>query len=115
MPAITDPNASLEDRARSYLDANCAQCHRPGGTGITFDARYDTPLADQHLINAPAAVTLGLSDARIVKPGDIGRSILNQRLISVVPTVKMPPLSHNQVDAHAAQVASEWINKLPTK
>jgi uncharacterized repeat protein (TIGR03806 family) len=115
LAAITDSKASLENRVRSYLDVNCAECHRPGGTGITFDARYDTPLTDQHIINAPAAVTLGLNNARIVKPGDIGRSVLYQRLISVVPTVKMPPLSHNQVDAHAAQVASEWINKLPTK
>ena len=54
----------------------------PAAAGITFDARYDTPLADQHLINAPAAVTLGLNDARIVKPGDTGQSVLYQRLIN---------------------------------
>jgi len=112
--ALTDLKVPLEDRVRSYLDVNCAECHRPGGFG-NYDARYDTPLADQHIVNAPAAVTLGIADARIVMPGDTGRSVIYQRITSTVPTVKMPLLSHNQIDTRATQLISDWISSLPVK
>src|SRR5262249_8508642 len=46
-----DLSRSLEERARSYMDANCAYCHRPVGTVAYFDARYDVPLERQGLIN----------------------------------------------------------------
>jgi hypothetical protein len=110
--SVTDLKAAFPERARSYLDVNCAHCHRPGGVG-NYDARYDTPAASQNIINARAAVTLGLNDARIVKPRDAQQSLLYQRITTIVPTVKMPPLAHNLVDASAAQVLSEWINNLP--
>jgi mono/diheme cytochrome c family protein len=112
LSALTDANTSPDERVRSYLDANCAQCHRPGGVG-NYDARYETPVADQHIINAPAAIPLGLANARIVSPGDVDHSVLYQRLISTNLTVKMPPLSHNRIDARAAQVIGDWIRQLP--
>ncbi len=112
LSALADTTTSLEQRTRCYIDVNCAECHRPGGVG-NYDARYDTPVVDQHIINFPAAVTLGLKDSRIVAPGDIGRSVLYQRMISTNATVKMPPLLHNQMDSRAAQIIGGWISGLP--
>jgi hypothetical protein len=114
MAALTNAGASLEQRARSYLDANCAQCHQPGGNGPTFDARYDTPLNDQHIIDVLAVKgNLGYDNVRIVAPKDVWRSSIYDRMNSLNPAVQMPNLARNVIDTNAVQVRSDWINSLP--
>jgi len=113
LSSLTNLAVSLEERARSYIDANCAQCHRPGGSGPSFDARYDTPLASQNIINGILTKgDLGYDNARIVVPKDIWRSILFQRSDSTDSTIKMPPLARNLVDTSAMSVLTDWINSL---
>src|SRR5262249_52747986 len=58
---ITNTAAPLQLRVRSYFDANCAQCHRPGGAGAFFDMRFDTPLRKQNLVNGPVANQMGIA------------------------------------------------------
>lgn len=114
MVAVTDTRAPLELRARSYFDANCAQCHRPGGVEAFFDARFDTPLKDQNLIEGPVANQFGLPGARIIVPGDTNKSILFRRM-SIVGNQQMPPLAKNVVDEKAVAVVAGWIQSLPRK
>ena len=113
MVSLTNFTASLTNRFRSYLDANCAQCHRPGGSGPSFDARYDTPLASQNIVNGNVLGNLGYDNAHVVTPRDIWRSILYQRANSLDPLIKMPPLARNLVDSNAMAVVAAWINGLP--
>ena len=109
LAAITNLSASLEQRARSYLDANCSQCHQPGGTGPTFDARYTTPLASQNLINGG----LDSDGFAMIVPKDIWRSEIPPRMNTNTPAVRMPPLARNLIDTNAVQVMFDWINSLP--
>ncbi len=109
---ITDETASLEFRVRSYLDANCAHCHRPSGVPAFFDARFDTPLNSQGLINGSVVNSLGIPGAKIVVPTDLGKSVLYQRDNSLA-AIKMPPLAKNQIDDEAMAVLAAWINALP--
>jgi uncharacterized repeat protein (TIGR03806 family) len=109
---LDDTTRSLEDRARSYLDANCAQCHRPKGTVAYFDARYDTPLADQNLIGGPVLIDERIDDPQIIAPNDIWRSILYMRT-DTTEAFKMPPLARNTVDRQGMKLLRQWIESLP--
>jgi hypothetical protein len=113
LSALTNVGASFQERARSYLDANCSQCHQPGGTGITFDARYDTPLPAQNITNYPAQFSLGFDNACVIKDMDIWRSMIYQRMNTTNAATKMPNLARNLIDTNAVQVMAEWINSLP--
>jgi uncharacterized repeat protein (TIGR03806 family) len=115
LSALTNLTASLEERAHSYLDANCAQCHQPNGpvTHANFDARYETPLTNQNLINAIAQSNLGYDNAKIIAPQDVWRSMIYQRMNTTNDIYKMPPLARNLIDTNAVQVFSDWINSLP--
>jgi uncharacterized repeat protein (TIGR03806 family) len=111
--AGSDDNArSLQDRARSYLDANCAQCHRPGGTVANFDARYDTPLEKQSLIDGPVLIDQGIDRPRVISPHDIWRSIAYMR-VDTVGDIRMPPLARETIDQKGVQLLGEWINSMP--
>jgi uncharacterized repeat protein (TIGR03806 family) len=112
LAAANDFSRSVEDRARSYLDANCAYCHRPGGTVAYFDARYDTPTPRQGLINGAVLIDEGLDRARVIAPNDIWRSVALVRIGSL-EGLKMPPLAHETLDQTGLEILRAWIQSLP--
>jgi len=106
-----DTSRSLGDRARSYLDVNCANCHRPGGTVAYFDARYETPLEKQGLIEGPVLIDEGIDHARMVAPNDRWRSILYLRA-NTMEGYKMPPLARQTIDHEGMNLLRQWIESL---
>ena len=111
--SINDQTKSVEDRARSYMDLNCAYCHRPQ-TGIrgNFDLRLINSLAQTNLLGAQPNNSLGIPGESILIPGDTARSILYQRVHSIDPAIMMPPLSKNRVDEQGVALLEEWILNL---
>jgi mono/diheme cytochrome c family protein len=107
-----DEKQPLVDRARSYLDANCAQCHRPGGAPGYFDARFETPLALQNLINGPVLINMALDRARTIAPHDPWRSIILNR-VTAHNDLRMPPLAHERVDPAGEKLLRKWIASIP--
>jgi uncharacterized repeat protein (TIGR03806 family) len=112
LAASDDKSRSLEDRARSYLDANCSQCHRPGGTVAGFDARYSTPLDRQELLNGAVLIDQGIDRPRIISPHDIWRSIAYMR-IDTVGDIRMPPIDRETIDERGVALLRDWIDSMP--
>lgn len=112
--AIEEPTATLDEKARSYLDLNCAYCHRPGGTGdrAQFDLRLFNSLQQTGLLDAGTNTPIGITGERILVSGDASKSILYHRTNSADPRIMMPPISKNKVDEKAAKLIEDWINKL---
>jgi hypothetical protein len=102
----------VEDRARSYLDANCSHCHQPGGTVANFDARYDTPLDRQEVVDGPVLIDQGVDRPRIVAPHDPWRSIALMR-VNTTGDIKMPPLARNTLDRSGIDLLNQWIMSMP--
>lgn len=107
---IDDPHVRLEDRVRSYLDANCSSCHRPGGARAKFDARFETPLAEQGLLDGELFTQEGLEEPAVVVPGQPHRSMLIHRLMH--HSKRMPPIGVQTRDNRAIAVISDWIDRL---
>lgn len=54
LPDWSDETVSLEERARAYLDVNCAHCHQTGGSynqsfGDSFQFTYETPYEESNI------------------------------------------------------------------
>lgn len=112
--SLSDRSATLEKRARSYLDINCSHCHQPEtATQASFDLRLQVPPWYQELINVdPSHSDLGIAGARLVSPGSVEKSILFHRTNSLEPGVAMPPLAKNVIDSAAIELLREWIESL---
>jgi uncharacterized repeat protein (TIGR03806 family) len=106
--AHDDLSASIEDRARSYLDSNCGYCHRPSGVRANFDARSTTPLSQQGLLFGQVIEHFGSGD-KVFFPNDPSRSVAYLRM-NRVGEGAMPPLAKAVIDDSGIAVIEEWLD-----
>jgi glucose/arabinose dehydrogenase/mono/diheme cytochrome c family protein len=112
LAAADDTSASLEVRVRSYLEANCAQCHRSGGAALgNWDARFSTPTSLAGIIDGALVNNGGDPLNRVIAAGDETHSRMLQRIAGNGAT-RMPPLATNVRDSAAEQLLSDWIQAL---
>lgn len=118
LASATNTDATLEFRARSFLAANCAQCHQPGGTAqrASWDARITTSTATAGLIRGLPVNNFGSANNFIIAPQSPTNSVLftriSERGLGSLPSIQMPPLASNLADTQDILLVSNWITSL---
>lgn len=112
---VTDLDAPVDLRARTWLAANCAHCHRRrGGGSVTIKMDLATTLEDSDLLAPPEKGSFGISDAALISPGDPYRSILYYR--SVTSGIgHMPMIGARTPDPTGTRLLHDWITTLEEK
>lgn len=105
-----DESLALVSRARSWLHANCAHCHRENGGGsVPLILNAELGQDELRALNEkPTRGDFGMKDAKVILPGSPWKSVLLHR-IATSGTGHMPPLGPRDVDEHAIGFMAEWI------
>lgn len=117
LPVWNDSNdGTLEQRARAYLEINCAHCHSETGraraTGLQLMASQALN-ANYGLCKPPVAAGTGSGGLKWdIVPGDAANSILVYRMHSNDPAVRMSELGRSVVHTQGVTLVEEWINNL---
>jgi uncharacterized repeat protein (TIGR03806 family) len=118
MAVWNDPSTgTVENRARAWLEANCAHCHNPAGPARTsgLDLRVvqsDTFKAGVWKMPIAAGKGSGGRWYDIV-PGHPDKSILTYRIESIEPGIMMPELGRRQIDREGIALVRSWIEGMP--
>jgi uncharacterized repeat protein (TIGR03806 family) len=111
-----DPLANIDDRAKAYLDINCAHCHNKVGQAQTSGLYLDWKQSDHTAFGfnkSPIAAGRGSGDLKYdIVPGKPEESILLHRMKSTDPGVMMPELSRSLVHNEGVELIREWIKRM---
>ncbi len=113
-----DTSEDLNDRARAYLEINCAHCHKPTGpaytSGLFLNIENESP---EHLgiCKSPVAAGKGTGGflADIV-PGNHAASILPYRIASNDAGIRMPEIGRSIVHKEGVALINAWIDSMQT-
>ena len=111
-----DESAELDGRARAYLHANCAHCHRMhAGGSVLSQMHFDLPLEKTNMVGArPSQGTFGIHAAQVIAPGDPFRSILLYRMAKLGGG-RMPHIGSTEVDRVGVGLIHDWLRQMPNE
>ncbi len=108
-----DPGSSITDRARAWLEVNCAHCHRPDGQGKTSGLHLAVDVTAALALGvgkAPVAAGKGSGGRRFgIVPGKPDESIIVFRIESTDPGIMMPEMGRKLAHTEGVALVRQWI------
>ena len=115
-PDWEDTSEPLEDRAKAYIDINCAACHSPGGfasNSALFMEYWRDVDTGYGLCKTPVAAGAGSGGlSYAIVPGDPDASIVAYRMDSNESDVAMPEIGRTVIHTEGVALVREWIASL---
>ena len=113
LPNAYDQSADLEARTRAYLHVNCSVCHvKDGGGNAKLQLKFGEEIKETKLIDElPIHGSFGLTNSRIIAPGDPYASVLFYRL-SKLGRGRMPHVGSRLIDQRGLDLIHDWIRTL---
>lgn len=111
----SDTSQDLELRVRSYLDINCAHCHKEGSHCDYRPIRLafnETTVASNLGICIAPEEQIDNALTNIIAPNNINRSVMHFRMNSTDEAVKMPLIGRSIVHTEGVELLEDWINTL---
>src|SRR5207253_7041816 len=108
-----DPKQEINARARSYLHANCSQCHvEAGGGNALIELEFNTKRERMRVFGIkPLHHTFEVPGAKLIEPGHPEKSVLYLRMARRTQG-QMPPLATVEVDREGTQLIHDWIKSM---
>lgn len=117
LPVWNQPGSgTLDQRARAYLEVNCASCHSPQGAAASsqlFLEYQQTNFRNLGYCKPPVAAGSGSGGLRyVIVPGNADESILLFRMQSTESKIRMPEIGRTIMHEEGVALIREWINNL---
>ncbi|MFY8036110.1 MAG: SO2930 family diheme c-type cytochrome [Cyclobacteriaceae bacterium] len=116
LASYENKNEPIDNRARAWLEINCAHCHRADGPAKTSGLHL--------LASVNASTQLGIGKAPVaagkgsggrlfgIVPGKPEESILQYRIESTHPGIMMPELGRKLVHEEGVELVRQWISEM---
>lgn len=112
----SDTSASLDRRARSYLDINCSHCHNRNGPADTSGLMLERDSPEGPTLGTcklPIAAGTGTGNRKFgIVPGKPDESIFTYRMSSTNPAEMMPELGRSTAHAEGVALIESWIAEM---